>query len=121
MPEGKICILDDDPSVLRSLKELLSSDDFEAEVFDDPEKFLEYVQAHAVRLAILDVWMPRQSGIELQEQLHRLSPESRVIIITGREEPAIRLLALNGGAFAFVSKPVDAEAFLTSVHAAPAE
>ena len=32
---GKICILDDDPSILRSLKELLSSDDFEAEVFDD--------------------------------------------------------------------------------------
>ena len=31
---GKICILDDDPSILRSLKELLSSDDFEAEVFD---------------------------------------------------------------------------------------
>ena len=77
---GKICILDDDPSILRSLKELLSSDDFEAEVFDDPEKFLEYVRAHAVRLAILDVWMPRQSGIQLQVQLHHLSPKSRVII-----------------------------------------
>ena len=121
MREGKICILDDDPSVLRSLKELLSSDDFEAEAFDDPEKFLEYVQAHAVRLAILDVWMPRQSGIELQEQLHHLSPESRVIIITGCEEPAIRLLALNGGAFAFLAKPLDDEAFLTSVRGALAE
>ena len=74
MSEGKICILDDDPSVLRSLKELLSSEDFEAEAFDDPEKFLQYVQAHAVRLAILDVWMPRQTGIELQEQLHHFSP-----------------------------------------------
>ena len=80
MSEGKICILDDDPSVLRSLKELLSSDDFEAETFDDPEKFLEYVQAHAVRLAILDVWMPRQSGIELQEQLHHLSPEIKKFV-----------------------------------------
>jgi FixJ family two-component response regulator len=35
MREGKICILDDDPSVLRSLKELLASDDLEAETFDD--------------------------------------------------------------------------------------
>jgi DNA-binding NtrC family response regulator len=43
MPEAKICIVDDDPSVLRSLQELLSSDDLEAEAFDDPEKFLEYV------------------------------------------------------------------------------
>jgi FixJ family two-component response regulator len=73
MPEAKICIVDDDPSVLRSLQELLSSDDLEAEAFDDPEKFLEYVRTHAVRLAILDVWMPRQSGIELQEQLQRFS------------------------------------------------
>ena len=65
--------------------------------------------------------MPRQSGIQLQEQLHHLSPETRVIVITGREEPAIRLLALNGGAFAFLNKPVDGQAFLTSVRGALAE
>jgi FixJ family two-component response regulator len=117
---GKICILDDDPSILRSLKELLSSDDFEAEVFDDPEKFLEYVRAHAVRLAILDVWMPTQSGIDMQKRLHHSSPETRVIIITGREEPAIRTLGLDG-AFAFFSKPVDSETFLASVRAALTE
>jgi FixJ family two-component response regulator len=93
-----ICILDDDPSVLRSLKELLASDDFEAETFDDPEKVLEYIRAHVVRLAVLDVWMPTQSGIELQERLHHLSPETRVTIITGREEPTIRALALEGSA-----------------------
>ncbi|HYZ72248.1 MAG TPA: hypothetical protein VE641_04170 [Chthoniobacterales bacterium] len=45
MPGNRICILDDDPSVLRSLKELLASDDFEAETFDDPDMFLEYVRA----------------------------------------------------------------------------
>ena len=55
MQGNKICILDDDPSVRRSLKELLGSDDFEAETFDDPDKFLEYVTAHAVRLTVLDV------------------------------------------------------------------
>jgi FixJ family two-component response regulator len=36
MREGKICILDDDPSVLRSLKELLASDDLEADTFEPP-------------------------------------------------------------------------------------
>ncbi|HYZ72247.1 MAG TPA: response regulator [Chthoniobacterales bacterium] len=65
--------------------------------------------------------LPRQSGIELQEQLHHLSPESRVTIITGRDEPAVRALALNGGAFAFLSKPVDSEAFIASVRRALAE
>jgi hypothetical protein len=39
---AKICIVDDDTPVLRSLKELLASDDLDAETFDDPEKFLDY-------------------------------------------------------------------------------
>ena len=121
MLTDKICILDDDPTVRRSPKELLASDDFEAETFDDPDKFLGYVAAHAVRLAILDVWMPQQSGIQLQEQLHHLSPETRVIIITGREESAVRRLVLDSGAFAFFGKPVDSETFLASGRAALTE
>lgn len=62
--------------------------------------------------------MPKQSGIQLQEQLHHLSPETRVIVITGREESAIRGLALHSDAFAFFSKPVNSEVFLASVRAA---
>ena len=65
--------------------------------------------------------MPGQTGISLQERLHHLSPETRVIIITGRDEPAIRTLALNGGAFAFLTKPLDDEAFLMSVRGALGE
>jgi FixJ family two-component response regulator len=113
-----ICILDDDYSVLRSLRELLASDGFEARTFEIPDKFLAYAQEHAVRLAVLDVWMPETNGIEVQERLHELSPETRVIIITGREEPAIRSAALEGGAFAFLLKPFDDETFLTLVRRA---
>jgi len=76
-----ICVLDDDSSVLSSLKELLVSDGFEAETFDNPEEFLSYTQGHAVKLAVLDVWMPATNGIEVQERLRQLSPDTRVIII----------------------------------------
>jgi hypothetical protein len=55
------------PPVLRSLKELLASDDLDAETFDDPKKFLDYARDHVIRLAVLDVWMPIHSGIEVQE------------------------------------------------------
>ena len=113
---AKICVIDDDSSVLRSLKELLASDDLEAETFDDPEEFMDYVQGHVVRLAVLDAWMPRQSGIEVQERLRHISPQTRVIFITGREEPATGALALADGAFAFLSKPLDDDTFLASVH-----
>ena len=109
------------PPVLRSLKELLASDDLDAETFDDPKKFLDYARDHVIRLAVLDVWMPIHSGIEVQEQLHHLSPETKVIVMTGHGEPGTRALALDGGAFAFLAKPLDDEAFLEAVRDALVE
>jgi FixJ family two-component response regulator len=116
-----ICILDDDSSVLNSLRELLDSDGLEARTFDNPDRFLAYAQEHPVKLAVLDVWMPEVSGIEVQESLRKLSPGTRVIIITAREEPEIREAAMEAGAFAFLGKPFDDEIFLTLVRSALGE
>jgi two-component system response regulator FixJ len=118
MRANTICVVDDDTYVLRSLKELLASDDLEAETFDDPQTFLDYVRAHPVELAVLDVWMPAQTGIQLQELLLILSPQTKVIIITGQEDPAIRTVAVRLGALAFLVKPFDDETFLAAVHRA---
>jgi FixJ family two-component response regulator len=118
---GSICIVDDDVSVLSSLQELLDSDGFEAWTFDSPDQFLAYAKEHAVKLAILDVWMPETNGIEVQERLSELSPATQVIMITGREESPIRAAALKGGALAFLVKPFDDEAFLTLVRSAVRE
>jgi FixJ family two-component response regulator len=116
-----ICILDDDSSVLNSLRELLDSDGLEARTFDNPHQFLAYAQEQPVKLAVLDVWMPEVSGIEVQESLRKLSPGTRVIIITAREEPEIREAAMAAGAFAFLGKPFDDETFLTLVRSALGE
>ncbi|MBV9272613.1 MAG: response regulator [Verrucomicrobia bacterium] len=120
MPEiiQSICILDDDSSVLSSLQQLLDSDGFAARTFDNPDRFLAYAQEHAVTLVLLDVWMPGTNGIEVQERLHEFSPGTRVIVMTGREEARVRDAAMESGAFAFLVKPFDDEAFLTLVHSA---
>jgi Response regulator containing CheY-like receiver, AAA-type ATPase, and DNA-binding domains len=113
-----ICILDDDSSVRRSLEQLLDSDGLMAVSFDDAEDFLAHARSHAVPLAVLDVWMPETSGLEVQERLNDVSPDTKVIVMTGRETPAIRAAALEGGAFAFVLKPFDDETFLSLVRQA---
>jgi DNA-binding response OmpR family regulator len=110
-----ICILDDDPSELRSLQQLLDSDGFAARTFDNAETLLAHAQGHAVKLAVLDVGLPGMNGIEVQEQLHELSPDTRVIVMTGRDEPWIRAAAREGGALALLIKPFDDEAFLALV------
>jgi len=116
-----ICVLDDDFSVLNSLRELLDSDGLEARTFDNPSQFLAYAGEHPVKLAVLDVWLPEMNGIDVQERLREVSPETLVIMITAREEPAIRLAAMEAGAFGFLGKPFDDEVFLALVRRALGE
>jgi len=116
-PES-ICILDDDASVRHSIEQLLDSDGLMALSFEDAEVFFAHARSHAVPLAVLDVWMPETSGLEVQARLHEVSPDTKVIVMTGRETPAIPTAALNGGAFAFLVKPFDDEAFLSLVRQA---
>ena len=98
-----------------SIEQLLDSDGLKAQSFEDAEVFFAYTRSHAVPLAVLDVWMPETSGLRVQARLREVSPDTKVIVITGRETPAIRAAALEGGAFAFLAKPFDDEVFLSLV------
>ena len=113
-----ICILDDDRSVLHSIEQLPDSDGLKGLSFEDPGDLLAHTRNHAVPLAVLDVWMPETGGLEVQARLNEVSPNTKVIVMTGRETPEIRAAALEGGAFAFVLKPFDDEAFLFLVRQA---
>jgi FixJ family two-component response regulator len=113
-----ICILDDDASVRRSIVELLDSDGMVAHSFEHAEVFFAHARSHAVSLALVDVWMPETSGLQVQARLRDISPDTKVIMMTGRETPAIRVAALEGGAFGFLVKPFDDEAFLYLVRQA---
>jgi FixJ family two-component response regulator len=62
--------------------------------------------------------MPIKSGLEVQALLQVVSPNTKVIVMTGRQIPAIRAAALEGGAFAFLTKPFDDETFLALVRQA---
>jgi two-component system, LuxR family, response regulator FixJ len=110
-----VCVLDDDLSVRRSLQRLLESDGIAARTFEYSNDFLAYASAHAVVVAVLDVVMPGTSGIEVQEQLREISPATRVIMMTGRDEPSVRSSAMDRGAVGFLVKPFDDEAFLALV------
>jgi FixJ family two-component response regulator len=116
LPEpDSICILDDDASVRHSIVQLLDSDGLKAQTFENAEVFFAYARSHAVRLAVLDVWMPEVGGLQVQVRLREVSPDTKVIVMTGRDSAAIHAAALEGGAFAFLAKPFDDEVFLSLV------
>jgi len=113
-----VCLLDDDPSVLKGLGRLFSSAGLEAETFSDPHNFLEYARIHRPAVALVDVCMPQMSGLEVQSQLRKISPSTRVVIFTAKDDALVRSTALNGGAMAFLTKPFDDEELLTAVRLA---
>ena len=117
---GIICLLDDDPSMLRALDRLLSSVGLHAQLFSEPLVFLSYVICNSVALAVIDIWMSVMSGLEVQKELQAVSPKTRVIIMTGNDDDSVRNAAIQAGAMAYFDKPFDDEAFLAAVHQAMA-
>ena len=114
-PAETVCLVDDDPSVLKSIGRLLASDGFSVRSFDKPKSFLAFARTAPVPLVILDIWMEEMSGLEVQAQIAALSPDTRVIVITGRDDPAAKLTAHRLGVFAFFTKPFDGDKFLEAV------
>src|SRR5580765_3819037 len=113
-----VCLVDDDPLVLRSTGLLLVSDGFAVRRFDKGEDFIAYVASHDVPLVVLDIWMEEMTGFEVLARLCAISPQTHVIVITGREDSAARILAMQIGTVAFFIKPFDDEEFLEAVHRA---
>jgi FixJ family two-component response regulator len=110
-----ICLVDDDPSVRKALSRLLESAGIGVCAFSTGEDFLSYAVSHPVSVVILDIWMQRMNGLEVLVHLCSLSPQTRIIVITGREDSAVRSIATQIGAAAFLLKPLAAAEFLEKV------
>jgi len=115
---NSIWLLDDDVSMLKALGRLMDSAGFDVEKFSNPVTFLARLEQATCRLAVLDVWMPQMSGLEVQTRLRRDSPATQIIFLTGRDDPMARQTAIEAGAFAFLSKPFDDEVLMQLIREA---
>ena len=113
-----VTVIDDDVSVRESLPNLLRQFGFAALAFSSAEEFLLSDCVDQTRCLILDVLMPRITGLDLQQQLKLRSPAIPVIFITGQKQEGIRKRALEQGAVAFLLKPVTGTVLLEALNAA---
>ena len=112
-----VCLLDDDPSVLKATSRLLDSVGWKVNAFTDPATFLEHAATHCPDVAVIDILMPEMNGLEVQARLRRISPATRVVMLTARDDPSIRRIAMTAGASAFFIKGVESDEFLAGVKA----
>jgi FixJ family two-component response regulator len=111
-----VCVIDDDPSVLKALKRLLNSAGIEAQTFSGGKAFLAFAESNNVSLAVLDIHMPEMSGFEVRSHLRERWPRCRVILITGREDLDGPVSERKAGVEAFFTKPFDDTEFLAVIY-----
>jgi FixJ family two-component response regulator len=113
-----ISVVDDDDSIRESLRGLIRSIGFSANIFASAEEFLRSDHLHNTDCLILDVRMPGMNGLELQRHLTVSRQEIPVIFITAHGDEEARSRALGEGAIAYLFKPFSEDALLNAVQAA---
>ena len=116
-----VFVIDDDPSVRRSLARLLTTFGFRAEAFASACEFLGRPAFDGPACLLLDVRMPEVSGFDLFEQLKSSHRELPVIFITGHGDIPMAVRAMKAGAADFLAKPFDEQALVTAVEQAIAQ
>jgi FixJ family two-component response regulator len=111
--DANVCIVDDDQDLLDSLAALLEVVGYSVRAFSGPDGFLRYYRPEMPGCLVLDLRMPRQSGLELYEQLLLNGKRVPVIFITAHADVSTAVAAMKNGAIAFLEKPFDGE---TLVH-----
>ncbi len=113
-----VFIVDDNPSVRRALSRLFRSLDHEVEVFPSAVRFLEDKPPAAPACVVLDVRMPRMSGLDLQQELAVIDPDLPIVFITGHGDIDMAVSAMKEGAVDFLPKPFDDQDLIDSVERA---
>jgi FixJ family two-component response regulator len=107
-----IAVIDDDPRVLESLANLLSSFGYSARTYKSAEQFLESGNLSRTSCIISDVEMRQMSGLGLLQHLKNSNSTVPVIIITGKPSARSEAFYLENGAVGFFRKPVDGDALV---------
>jgi DNA-binding response OmpR family regulator len=113
----KVLIAEDEPNIVASLEFLLRQSNYDVRVARDGEEALRLVASFAPHLVLLDVMMPRKSGLEVCRHI-RGNPAWRHVKVMmlsakGRDSDIDQGLAL--GADAYVTKPFSTKALLATV------
>ena len=118
MNRGTVHIVDDDPSIQRSLRRLLESVGLTVECFSSAHDFIERYDPDVPGCLLLDVRMPGLSGLELQDHLRSQECMLPIIFVTGYGDVPMTARAMKAGAVDFLQKPFNDQELLEAIERA---
>lgn len=115
----KVLIIDDDASLRGGLRSILEQRNYCVEECEDGEQAVAKVQADlSYDLAVIDVNMPKMSGLETLAKLKETQPSLICIILTAYSDFKDAIVAIKSGAFDYLQKPVEADNILSLIDSA---
>ena len=114
-----IFVVDDDRSILKSIKRLLQSNGYRVETFLSAREFMEFdYDNQGPACLVLDVMMPEMSGLDLQETILSWDISMPIVFITALHDVPTSVSAMKKGAIDFLTKPFREIDLLNAVQSA---
>ena len=112
----RVLVVDDEPALVDAVGYALRSEGFDVETAADGEQALQALSADEVELVVLDIMLPRLSGIEVCRRMREAS-DVPIILLSARDAEVDRVLGLESGADDYVTKPFSMAELLSRVRA----
>ena len=116
--QNKVAVIDDDPSIRRSLPRMLRAVGFEVVAFASATEFLAAKEIERISCVVSDLRMPGVDGLAVQQALHARLPHLSMVFITGHGDVPASVTAMKAGAVDFLEKPVNSDVLLEAINRA---
>jgi DNA-binding NtrC family response regulator len=113
-----VLVVDQDEGSNVQIKDVLTTEGYQAEVLNDPEQVIEAIKQGRYQMVILDVSPPEGRGIELLERIRVADSDVCVIAMTGIPSVEAAVRTLKNQAFDYLQKPLDVEELCAVVQSA---
>jgi FixJ family two-component response regulator len=112
-----VAVVDDDASVRKAIRRLLTAAKHRVEAFASGEDFLISLAEQVPDCLILDLHMPGLTGLEVQRQIVRAGMNFPTVVITAHDEGEAREQCMSAGVAAYLQKPIDDQVLLDAIAA----
>ena len=113
----KILVVEDEPSLIFTLRDTLESEGYDVIVSEDGEQAVEMVQEHEPDLMILDIMLPGKSGYDICKEVRELKYTFPIIMLTAKDQEIDKVKGLNLGADDYLTKPFGVKELLARIQA----
>ena len=118
---SKVCVVDDDVTITKSLSLILGREGFDVAAFTNPLEAMEYMQANPPDLLISDIMMPQLSGIDLAIRTAESLPDCRILLVSAAPEEVLHQARAGGHDFRLLQKPLHPKDLLHEIDLLGAE